>query len=240
VERDAEAKLRLIARVERTVGLGFFDWDLLTDRVTWSDGMYRLYGLERGRPMSLPETLAPLESEDGADVRDLIAGVLRSGGPAGFDLMLRRPDGSRRAALLHLQVTPDAAGRPVRAIGTMLDVTGQRRPESAAESERRRAQRLAQSLRAAQLTARAQMPASPQVAALSPREREVLGLIAGGLTSEEIAEALHITRHTARTHARNILDKLGARTRAHAVALALGRAPEPAPDRLAGPLGEQA
>lgn len=58
---------------------------------------------------------------------------------------------------------------------------------------------------------------------LTPREREVVTLIARGLTSEQIAEQLVVSGETVRTHARNALAALGARTRAHAVAIALQR-----------------
>ena len=57
---------------------------------------------------------------------------------------------------------------------------------------------------------------------LSDREREILYLIALGHTSPEIAEMLQITHNTVRTHARNAMDKTGARSRAHLVAKALG------------------
>ena len=57
--------------------------------------------------------------------------------------------------------------------------------------------------------------------ALTPRERQVMTLIASGLTSEQIAERLVVSGETVRTHARNALAALGARTRAHGVAIAL-------------------
>jgi ATP/maltotriose-dependent transcriptional regulator MalT len=53
---------------------------------------------------------------------------------------------------------------------------------------------------------------------LSPREREVLGLIAGGLRNRQISEALFIADSTTKVHVRHILEKLGVRTRAEAVA----------------------
>lgn len=77
---------------------------------------------------------------------------------------------------------------------------------------------------------------SPQVAAgldalrrtvsgdgLSPRETEVLRLIALGHTSAEIAAKLHLSRRTVETHRAHILRKLGLRTRAELVRYALGR-----------------
>jgi PAS domain S-box-containing protein len=56
---------------------------------------------------------------------------------------------------------------------------------------------------------------------LSPREREVLALLAHGLTGEQIAERLVLSPETVRTHIRNAREKLGASTRVEAVTMAL-------------------
>ena len=55
---------------------------------------------------------------------------------------------------------------------------------------------------------------------LTPREQEILGLVAEGLTNRSIAEKLFITRGTVRIHVSNILGKLGASTRTEAVDMA--------------------
>jgi ATP/maltotriose-dependent transcriptional regulator MalT len=55
---------------------------------------------------------------------------------------------------------------------------------------------------------------------LSEREREVLGLVARGMRNRDIAEQLFISEVTVKAHMRNIMRKLGARSRAHAVSLA--------------------
>jgi PAS domain S-box-containing protein len=59
-------------------------------------------------------------------------------------------------------------------------------------------------------------------AALSRREREVVQFVALGSTSAEIAEELRIAPDTVRTHVRNAMTKVGARSRAQLVAKALG------------------
>jgi DNA-binding CsgD family transcriptional regulator len=53
---------------------------------------------------------------------------------------------------------------------------------------------------------------------LSPREREVLELLARGYLYKEIAEALHISVPTVNTHTRRIYEKLHVRSRSQAIA----------------------
>jgi DNA-binding NarL/FixJ family response regulator len=56
---------------------------------------------------------------------------------------------------------------------------------------------------------------------LSNREREVLDLLAQGLTGEQVAERLVLSAETIKTHIRNAMTKLEANTRVHAIAIAL-------------------
>jgi DNA-binding NarL/FixJ family response regulator len=69
-------------------------------------------------------------------------------------------------------------------------------------------------------------PASPNVATpdgldeLTPREREILGIVATGMTNAEIASVLHLSPLTVKAHVSRILMKLGARDRVQLVVLA--------------------
>ena len=60
-----------------------------------------------------------------------------------------------------------------------------------------------------------------ETTSLSPREAAALALVAGGCSDDEIADALEVKPSTIKTHLRRARDKLGARNRAQAVALAI-------------------
>jgi DNA-binding NarL/FixJ family response regulator len=70
----------------------------------------------------------------------------------------------------------------------------------------------------ATLTGKAE--AAPDLKALTEREREVMALVAGGLSNDEIAERLIVSPATAKTHVSRAMVKLGARDRAQLVVFA--------------------
>jgi NarL family two-component system response regulator LiaR len=82
---------------------------------------------------------------------------------------------------------------------------------------RRMVMRLVERLRGVSGRAYAQDPGRPR---LTPREWEIIDLLADGMRTDEIAESLYLATETVRSHIKNILHKLDARSRAEAVAAA--------------------
>jgi len=82
---------------------------------------------------------------------------------------------------------------------------------------------------AKQLTRSLAAPKPQAADALTEREREVLVLVAQGLSNPQIADSLVISERTARTHFSNILGKLGVASRTQAALLAIREGIAPAP-----------
>jgi two-component system nitrate/nitrite response regulator NarL len=81
--------------------------------------------------------------------------------------------------------------------------------------------RVRRSLRRSSVVDAAEPLAGPGLDDLTPREREVLALLAAGSSTKQIVQELGITRRTLGSHVQHILSKLGVSSRTQAVALAL-------------------
>src|SRR5574343_600157 len=109
-------------------------------------------------------------------------------------------------------VARDASGNPLRATGVHMDITHQQHLQDQGVDLLRQIEALIQ---------RAGHPVSaitePAVPLLTERQRQILELVAAGLTSEEIGKQLNISTATAVTHRRNIMQAVGARSTAELI-----------------------
>jgi PAS domain S-box-containing protein len=182
-----------------------------------------LLGLDRDELRGRSELPTPCEclSESGETLPDRWPGVdaLRTGRAQRPRVMgLPRPDGRVR----WVRVSARPIGRSV--LTSLLDVTALRRAEADAAT-------LASRLGG---NGKGHGPGKgnghkPGKGILSPREHQVVELLASGSTGEEVAERLGISPATVRVHVRNATGKLGATTRTQAVAIAVARGEVAAP-----------
>jgi PAS domain S-box-containing protein len=120
---------RQLAEAQKIAQMGSWEWDILSDEVTWSKELYRIFGLD-------PETWQPsfegfLERVHGdrERVRAVVEASIASRESFHDEYGVLRPGGELRVVEAHGEVVLGDDGEPVKLIGTAQDVTEQRRVE---------------------------------------------------------------------------------------------------------------
>lgn len=132
--RQAELALRRseasLAKAQRLAHIGSWERDIASGKQYWSDEMFRICGM----PLHTapPDFLAELEfiaADERPQVRQLAEQA--SAGQTPYDITYRvvLPDGSRKVLNARAQLEFDAAGNPVRLLGTLQDITEKKRAE---------------------------------------------------------------------------------------------------------------
>jgi PAS domain S-box-containing protein len=203
VEQALLEQRTLLAEAQSLAGLGCWEWDPASGRVSWSDELYRIYGVERGvfQP-SFESYLECVHPQDRERVAARVSGALGGSGRGGFAFEERivRPGGEVRELRSHGEVVRDAGGRPVKVVGACLDITEHKAAEAqlralsrrlveAEETERRRIARelhdqVGQNLAALNINLDI-VTASLQDPALRRRMEDSLKLVDGTLQSIE-------------------------------------------------------
>ena len=123
-EALAENRARL-EEAERLAHVGWWERDLITDRVTVSDEVRRILGV---RPVG--RWLDLIHADDRSIAAEAAAAAIRRAGPR-YDMEYRvvRPDGTLRVVHSQGDVTWDGSGRPLRQFGVLQDITELRQAE---------------------------------------------------------------------------------------------------------------
>ena len=133
-EREAASK-RLAKTVTRLgeaqslAHIGSWEWDIPRDVITWSDELYRIFGMEPdSEPLRYAEYLERVHPEDREFAARTVAAARESGKPFAFEHRILRLDGSERLVLGRGRVVLEA-GEPAAMVGTAQDLTEQRQVE---------------------------------------------------------------------------------------------------------------
>ena len=123
--------------------VGPWKWDIQTNTVTWSDELYRIYGVtpDDYEP-SYAAYLRRVHPDDRAHVEAAISGALDDREPFDYDERILRPDGSVRWLESRGQVYFDEDGRPLLMRGVCRDITERQRVKEALEEAKERARRV--------------------------------------------------------------------------------------------------
>lgn len=128
-EQLARQEARL-EEAQRLAHLGSWEWDIAKNRVTWSDELYRIFGLEPGSaPITYETYLDRVHPEDRERVRAAWRQAFQDHQDVANTYRIRRPDGSWRYLNGKGKLDLDAEGKPVRAYGIAMDITERHQAE---------------------------------------------------------------------------------------------------------------
>ena len=130
--KQAEDTLRRkdneLAEAQRVANLGTWYFDVKNSKITWSEELYRIHGLDPNLPPPSYEECSRLFTPDSWQrLRTTIEVSIKSGTVSEVDLELIRPDGTRRWVSARGYALRDSAGEVVSLHGTAQDITDRRR-----------------------------------------------------------------------------------------------------------------
>jgi PAS domain S-box-containing protein len=129
-ERELQENTAKFEEAQRVAHVGYWEWDLRTDLVIWSDETYRIYGLH---PQENPIELATIRESIHPDDREFVfrkaAAAVQSEVRVDAEHRIVRPNGEVRVVQSKGDLKKDAAGRPWQMFGTIQDITDRKLAE---------------------------------------------------------------------------------------------------------------
>ena len=217
IEDDLRRSRGRLAEAEHLARMGSWEWDVATNHVTWSDGLFDVYGIDPAQfEPRYARSSERVHPDDRERVDAAVQRALETGEEIDLEYRIVRPDGRVRRIHGRAEVIFDTAGTPIRLAGTAQDVTEIRAAEAALTETAAELARRAAALH--DVTRHGASPPAGIERLITPRQLEILRLIADGYINAEIAGRLYVTEGTVKWHVRQILRSLGVANRAQAVA----------------------
>jgi PAS domain S-box-containing protein len=125
--QESEERLRLASDAGE---IGIWDWDVVHNRLTWSESMYALHGVQPDAFPGKIEDLTPLvHPDDRALLEASIQRSLREREPHRLEFRVVHPDGGVRWLATSARAHYDEEGKPVRMLGAVTDMTERKKAE---------------------------------------------------------------------------------------------------------------
>ncbi len=104
--------------------IGNWTWDIVNDKVSWSDEMFRIYGLEpQSQEVNYDTYISHIHPDDQETRKAQVQRVFETGEPEDHHYRIVAPDGSVRILHTKSEIEFDKEGKPLRMMGTCQDIT---------------------------------------------------------------------------------------------------------------------
>lgn len=143
--KQMEEKLRrseeLLKRTEELTGVGGWEFDLAEQKMTWTDEVFRIYGLEPNEhdPNDIGQDIAFYSAEEQKKIEQAFFQAAEEGIPYDLELQFTSADG-RRKWVRTLGTPVRREDRIVKVVGNLMDITDRKQIEEELRTERNRAQ----------------------------------------------------------------------------------------------------
>lgn len=122
--RTVEENNMLLQQSQSLANFGSWQWDVQSNRVTWSDELYNIYGIDKNTFEATFEGYQKLLHPDDKDyIVATVTNALNTGEDATFEERIIRPNGEVRYLNSWSKVIKDDNGQPVKMFGACLDIT---------------------------------------------------------------------------------------------------------------------
>lgn len=145
--KENESRLRYAQQI---AGLGFWDWNILTGELYWSDETYIHFGVEPQEFVPTFEKFASMvHPDDLAFVQEHVDASLQRDAEYNIEFRFVRPNGEIRYLYTRGDVTRDAGGKALRFVGSQIDITERKKAEEELERHRHHLEELVEERTAA-------------------------------------------------------------------------------------------
>ncbi len=121
-----------LSEAQRIGHVGSWEWDIVKDKATWSDELYRIFGLDAAEPAAnYARAMTMIYPEDQAKFAGDVQKAVEGPGPYYSEYRIVRSDGELRFLTSQGEVTRDSAGKAVWMVGAVHDLTERKRNEEA-------------------------------------------------------------------------------------------------------------
>jgi len=123
IKKALEENYKRLQEAQRIGKIGNWEWDIKSNVVTISDGLYRIYGIGHGEFVKYETILDMVVPEDRQIVNDTLEKALREHKTFNYEVKIRRRDGNFREISCDGEVGTDFAGHPLKIICVEHDIT---------------------------------------------------------------------------------------------------------------------
>jgi len=132
LSRDLQESKAWLEEAQHVAHVGYWVWDLQTNRLIWSDETYRIFGLTpQEGPIDLDKVREMIHPDDREMVFRTAENAANSGTRADCEHRLFRPNGEMRVVHSLGDLKKDSSGRPHQIFGTTQDITERKHAEEA-------------------------------------------------------------------------------------------------------------